>query len=35
MEKKKEYLVKWDAKETPDGIYLYKIICGDDVETEG
>ncbi|HNP47938.1 MAG TPA: T9SS type A sorting domain-containing protein [Bacteroidia bacterium] len=33
MEKERTYLVKWDAKETPDGIYLYKIICGDDVET--
>ncbi|MBK9541542.1 MAG: T9SS type A sorting domain-containing protein [Bacteroidetes bacterium] len=33
MEKDKTYLVKWDAKENADGVYLFKIICGDAIET--
>ena len=33
MEKSMTYFVKWDARETPDGIYLYRLICGDAVET--
>lgn len=33
MENEKTYLVKWDARENEDGIYIYKIICGDAVQT--
>ena len=33
MEKERTLPGEMGCQKTPDGIYLYKIICGDDVET--
>jgi Secretion system C-terminal sorting domain len=33
VEADKTYQLKWDAQDVPDGTYMYRIVCGENVAT--
>jgi hypothetical protein len=33
VEADRTYQVKWNAEDVPDGTYMYRIVCGDNVAT--